>query len=150
MLFVSQNEKLERLRSCTACKYFEKSTGSCGPLIKGKRVQVKGKKVKLCGCVMKIKAGLKYAECPLEKWSSVYTEDQWHDLRAFVETLQNRIDTGGQVTLSGEDRQRLMDEYFRASGRREELGNCAACHRNMIKTMMKYVRETEQVAEIAV
>jgi len=150
MLFVNQNKKAERLRICGACKYFEVTTGSCGPLVKGKRIQYQGQKVKLCGCVMKIKAGLKFAECPLSKWDSVYTESEWAELTTWVEDLHTRVQGGGQVTLSGPDRERLMDEYMKATGTREELGSCAACYRNAIKTMMKYVRETEKISSLAI
>jgi len=72
MLFVKHNEYKRRLDICRTCKFFEASTQSCGTLIVGDEVEIevkfKRKTIKLCGCVMPVKAKLAFASCPASKW----------------------------------------------------------------------------------
>ena len=52
---VTQKVFQKRLATCTLCPFFIKDISAC----------------KKCGCLMKGKAKLKNAECPLGKWHSI-------------------------------------------------------------------------------
>ena len=43
---------------------------TCGTPVVGEVVRVEGKDVKLCGCIMKLKAKLESATCPLNLWEN--------------------------------------------------------------------------------
>jgi hypothetical protein len=57
-----------RQSQCLKCDFYESKTGSCGPLIIGKVVEYKNKKVKLCGCIISEKSEFKNLHCPIKKW----------------------------------------------------------------------------------
>jgi hypothetical protein len=50
--YVSKEESETRMTICRACPRFISLTTQC----------------KECGCIMKAKSTIKYAECPLKKW----------------------------------------------------------------------------------
>jgi hypothetical protein len=50
--YVSKEESSIRINICKECPRFISLTTQC----------------KECGCVMKVKSTIKYAECPLKKW----------------------------------------------------------------------------------
>jgi hypothetical protein len=50
--YVSDDEAAEKLSICKQCPRFISLTTQC----------------KECGCIMKAKTKIKYAECPLKKW----------------------------------------------------------------------------------
>jgi hypothetical protein len=64
----------DRLNICRSCDHFVKSTQSCGTLILGATIIHKGKKVRLCGCVMPIKTEFAFAACAVGKWKKNFKE----------------------------------------------------------------------------
>ena len=88
MLFAKHNEYKRRLDICRACKFFEPSTQSCGPLILGAdeeiEVKFKRKSIKLCGCVMPVKAKLAFASCPASKWDGVLSVEEQIEFKRFL------------------------------------------------------------------
>ena len=59
---------LQRLKTCGNCPFLNRSTTSCGTLLKGGTVEHEGKEEKLCGCIVTDKAQYADDNCPLRKW----------------------------------------------------------------------------------
>ena len=142
MLFVSQNTRAARLEICKACEHFNKSTRSCGTLLKKKKV----KGGTLCGCFMPAKASLKSEACPIGKWGPTVNPQDLAEIREFVNSLENYI--------SREQNAILVEMYNRTYGTNEVPSNCSSCVRGMIENLKKTVnadtetyiqRETERV-----
>ena len=83
-----------RIKTCQECKYYKKTTMSCGTLIIGDSVpeenefNYRKKKVRLCGCVMPVKTKLVFAKCPLNKWDSFrLSKEEIDELKQFVNDL---------------------------------------------------------------
>ena len=71
------DEKIQkaRFRQCMKCPFKQywktKLVGLqlvCGKPIKGSKIEYQGKKVELCGCMMKQKVADVQAVCPIGKW----------------------------------------------------------------------------------
>jgi hypothetical protein len=144
MLFVSQQKKAERLEVCKSCEHYNRSTRSCGTLLKRKKV----KGGTLCGCFMPAKASLKAEACPLKKWPALITPEDLQELRDFLGPLEKFI--------SREQNLKLTELYNRTYHTNESPSNCESCVRNMIENLKKvayadsgaYVwKETERVHE---
>lgn len=142
MLFASQNTRAARLEICKGCEHFNKSTRSCGTLLKKKKV----KGGTLCGCFMPAKASLKSEACPIGKWGPTVNPQDFKEIQEFVNSLENFI--------SREQNQKLVDMYNRTYGTNEIPSNCSSCVRAMIESLKKVVnadqeayiqRETERV-----
>ena len=43
---------------------------TCGTPVVGEIVRIEGKDIKLCGCIMKLKAKIESATCPLNLWEN--------------------------------------------------------------------------------
>ena len=142
MLFVSQNTRAARLEICRGCEHFNKSTRSCGTLLKKKKV----KGGTLCGCFMPAKASLKSEACPIGKWGPTVNPQDLAEIREFVNSLENFI--------SRDQNEKLVEMYNRTYGTNEVPSNCSSCVRGMIENLKKTVnadteayiqRETERV-----
>ena len=142
MLFVSQNTRAARLEICKGCEHFNKSTRSCGTLLKKKKV----KGGTLCGCFMPAKASLKSEACPIGKWGPTVNPQDLAEIREFVNSLENFI--------SRDQNEKLVEMYNRTYGTNEVPSNCSSCVRSMIENLKKTVnadteayiqRETERV-----
>ena len=70
----SSDEDKRRLAICHACPLHQKnrmfgvSFISCGKFPQGSEVVCNGVKVKLCGCVMRLKTMVSEAKCPINNW----------------------------------------------------------------------------------
>lgn len=142
MLFASQNTRAARLEICKGCEHFNKSTRSCGTLLKKKKV----KGGTLCGCFMPAKASLKSEACPIGKWGPTVNPQDLAEIREFVNSLENFI--------SRDQNEKLVEMYNRTYGTNEVPSNCSSCVRGMIENLKKTVnadteayiqRETERV-----
>ena len=136
MLFVTGQQKGERLAICRACEHYVNATESCGPLILGKEVQHEGATQKLCGCIMPIKTGLRVGSCPLDKWSPQFSEEDLQEMKHWLKTLPNTINASQQVDL-------LM-KYNKITGQNKtRIGSCGKCAQNLIKTIREFVERSE-------
>ena len=106
MLFVSQNTRAARLEICKGCEHFNKSTRSCGTLLKKKKV----KGGTLCGCFMPAKASLKSEACPIGKWGPTVNPQDLAEIREFVNSLENFI---------SRDQNEKLVEMYRDRSRRK-------------------------------
>jgi len=122
MLFAKSNEYKRRLEICRTCKFFEPSTQSCGPLIVGAdeeiEVKFKRKSIKLCGCVMPIKAKLAFASCPASKWNGVLSMDEQIEFKRFL------LDMKAQGRLEQNDMLKFYSFKDKATGAFNERSTC--------------------------
>lgn len=63
-------EQKKKISICGRCEFARQLLGNitCGTPIIGDTIKHRGKDVKLCGCVMKLKVLVTDAECPIESW----------------------------------------------------------------------------------
>jgi len=143
----------ERLAICKACKWFVKSTMSCGPLrpqnlLGAKKVEVDAdedltvrhyrKKVKLCGCDMTVKTKLAFVSCPAEKWVSMSMDPnkaikKAREIRDFILPLKSAS------RIEGEDLRKLFEYASLIEDRRVPYTTCPPCIREMINAIAKRV-----------
>jgi hypothetical protein len=137
--------KVQRYSSCMNCKYFVKSTRSCGTLILGGSVDEEDqedqiithrkKKIKLCGCVMPLKTKFAFSSCPIGKWDTYgLKKEEIVELRSFVESLP----TKGRITNDQIDMMYAwMNKMIGVKQKR-----CSSCIKQMIidlKTEIKFI-----------
>ena len=135
MFYVSAQKHSDRLHICKACKYYENSTKSCGTLIVGRRITYKGKKVKLCGCVMPIKAKLKVGSCPLDKWTSLIDKEHLEEIKQIINSVEGSI--------TGDQNQRLTQLWNIAAGDNRKVSSCNSCVNGMIEKLKLLIEQNE-------
>ena len=135
MLFVKHNEYKRRLDICRACKFFEATTQSCGPLIVGDEVETevkfKRKSIKLCGCVMPVKAKLSFASCPASKWDGTLTLEEQIEFKTFL------LDAQKKGRIDAIDLSKFYTFKDKATGAYNERSTCGACVKKDIKTFLE-------------
>ena len=152
-LRVSNEIAKERYAICQGCKFFVKETRSCGPLILGrnlspdelKSLEVRHykRKVRLCGCVMKLKTLLPFSSCPADKWKAVemngLSPERVAKKRDEMIGFLDRIK--GKPTLGHKDIMELL-EYIRfLYNKSVKVTNCDDCIRNYLDDLKKRVEE---------
>lgn len=143
----------ERLSICKQCKWFVKSTSSCGPLrpqnlLGAKKVEVDWdeddphnkrryrKKVKLCGCDMTVKTRLAFASCPANKWLAMGEDPdkltkKAKEIRDFVLPLKNAN------RIESDQLKQLFRYASEIEGRPVPYTTCPPCIREIINAMCK-------------
>ena len=141
MLFAKSNEYKRRLEICRTCKFFEPSTQSCGPLILGDEVETevlfRKKSIKLCGCVMPIKAKLAFASCPASKWNGVLSMDEQIEFKRFL------LDMKAQGRLEQNDMLRFYSFKDKATGAFNERSTCPPCVKKDINTFLESMKDVD-------
>jgi hypothetical protein len=141
MLFAKSNEYKRRLEICRTCKFFEPSTQSCGPLIVGAdeeiEVKFKRKSIKLCGCVMPIKAKLAFASCPASKWNGVLSMDEQIEFKRFL------LDMKAQGRLEQKDMLKFYSFKDKATGAFNERSTCPPCVKKDINTFLESMKDVD-------
>lgn len=141
MLFVKHNEYKRRLDICRACKFFEVSTQSCGPLIVGAEeeieVKFKRKSINLCGCVMPVKAKLSFASCPASKWDGTLTLEEQIEFKTFL------LDAQKKGRIDAIDLSKFYTFKDKATGAYNERSTCGACVKKDIKTFLESMADVE-------
>ena len=139
MLFAKSNEYKRRLEICRTCKFFEPSTQSCGPLIVGADEEIevlfRKKSIKLCGCVMPIKAKLAFASCPASKWNGVLSMDEQIEFKRFL------LDMKAQGRLEQNDMLRFYSFKDKATGAFNERSTCPPCVKKDINTFLDSMKD---------
>lgn len=139
MLFAKSNEYKRRLEICRTCKFFESSTQSCGPLIVGDEVETevlfRRKSIKLCGCVMPIKAKLAFAQCPASKWDGVLSMDEQIEFKRFL------LDMKAQGKLEDKDLIKFYSFKDKATGAFNERSTCSPCVRKDINMFLESMKD---------
>jgi len=142
MLFAKSNEYKRRLEICRTCKFFEASTQSCGPLIVGDEVETnevlfRKKSIKLCGCVMPIKAKLAFASCPASKWDGVLSMEEQIEFKRFL------LDMKAQGRLEQKDMLRFYSFKDKATGAFNERSTCPPCVKKDINTFLESMKDVD-------
>jgi hypothetical protein len=141
MLFAKHNEYKKRLDICRACKFFEPSTQSCGTLIVGDEVETevlfRRKTIKLCGCVMPVKAKLAFASCPASKWDGVLSMDEQIEFKRFL------LDMKAQGRLEQKDMLRFYSFKDKATGAFNERSTCPPCVKKDINSFLESMKDVE-------
>jgi len=141
MLFAKNNEYKRRLEICRACKFFEASTQSCGSLIVGDEVETevlfRRKSIKLCGCVMPIKAKLAFASCPASKWEGVLSLEEQIEFKRFL------LDMKAQGRLEQKDMLKFYSFKDKATGAFNERSTCPPCVKKDINTFLESMKDVE-------
>ena len=139
MLFAKHNEYKRRLDICRACKFFEPSTQSCGPLILGAdeeiEVKFKRKTIKLCGCVMPVKAKLAFASCPASKWDGVLSVEEQIEFKRFL------LDMKAQGRLEQKDMLKFYSFKDKATGAFNERSTCPPCVKKDINSFLESMKD---------
>ena len=143
MLFVKSKEYNDRLSICRACKFFESSTQSCGPLIVGEEVETevlfKKKSIRLCGCVMPVKAKLSFANCPAKKWKQPLTLAEQKELKLFLLGLKERN------KVEAHELTKLYQYKDIVTGAHNERTTCGACVKKDINTFLESLKDIDIV-----
>lgn len=141
MLFAKSNEYKRRLEICRTCKFFQPSTQSCGPLIVGDEVETevlfRKKSIKLCGCVMPIKAKLAFASCPASKWNGVLSMDEQIEFKRFL------LDMKAQGRLEQNDMLKFYKFKDKATGAFNERSTCPPCVKKDINTFLESMKDVD-------
>jgi hypothetical protein len=141
MLFAKSNEYKRRLEICRTCKFFEPSTQSCGTLIVGEEVETevlfRKKSIKLCGCVMPIKAKLAFASCPASKWNGVLSMDEQIEFKRFL------LDMKAQGKLEQNDMLKFYSFKDKATGAFNERSTCPPCVKKDINTFLDSMKDVD-------
>lgn len=112
----------ERLKICRGCKFYVDSTGSCGPLLIGKKAKYYRRVIKLCGCIMKLKVNFHLASCPADKWQPVaLSPEKRLKLLAFMQSIE------GKSKLDNLQVQQLYDWRAKISGITRQVQFCPPC-----------------------
>ena len=139
MLFAKSNEYKRRLEICRTCKFFESSTQSCGQLIVGDAVETevlfRRKSIKLCGCVMPIKAKLAFASCPASKWDGVLSLEEQIEFKRFL------LDMKAQGRLEQKDMLKFYSFKDKATGAFNERSTCSPCVKKDINTFLESMKD---------
>ena len=139
MLFAKHNEYKRRLDICRACKFFEPSTQSCGSLIVGDEVETevlfRRKSIKLCGCVMPVKAKLAFASCPASKWDGVLSLEEQIEFKRFL------LDMKAQGRLEQKDMLRFYSFKDKATGAFNERSTCPPCVKKDINNFLESMKD---------
>jgi hypothetical protein len=141
MLFAKSNEYKRRFEICRTCKFFEPSTQSCGTLIVGDEVETevlfRKKSIKLCGCVMPIKAKLAFASCPASKWNGVLSLEEQIEFKRFL------LDMKAQGRLEQNDMLRFYSFKDKATGAFNERSTCPPCVKKDINTFLESMKDVD-------
>jgi hypothetical protein len=141
MLFAKSSEYKRRVEICRTCKFFEASTQSCGTLIVGDEVETevlyRRKSIKLCGCVMPIKAKLAFASCPASKWDGVLSLEEQIEFKRFL------LDMKAQGRLEQKDMLKFYSFKDKATGAFNERSTCPPCVKKDINTFLESMKDVE-------
>jgi hypothetical protein len=141
MLFAKSNEYKRRLEICRTCKFFESSTQSCGQLIVGEEVETevlfRRKSIKLCGCVMPIKAKLAFASCPASKWDGVLSMEEQIEFKRFL------LEMKAQGRLEQKDMLKFYSFKDKATGAFNERSTCPPCVKKDINTFLESMKDVD-------
>ena len=141
MLFAKHTEYKRRLDICRACKFFEPSTQSCGTLILGDEVEsevlFRRKTIKLCGCVMPVKAKLAFASCPASKWDGVLSVEEQIEFKRFL------LDMKAQGRLEQKDMLKFYSFKDKATGAFNERSTCPPCVKKDINSFLESMKDVQ-------
>lgn len=130
MLIKDKRISDSRLNACRNCTYYVKATGTCGPLGLGKKIVYNQERMRLCGCIMKLKTRLRPSQCPIGRWPSLVTESDMRAAAKLVEQFGGRNKRLDHLT-----RKELNRVYEAVMGTKKPDTACAPCLVSMLKEL---------------
>ena len=142
-MFVNSETYKARMDKCGACPNYKRSTRSCGTILT--RLTPNPDKVKfgrgeaeLCGCVMSVKARLKVARCPVNKWQRDLTAYELREMKRVVESLEDK------TRISAEERKDFYKVFSMVHGRSKKDENCKPCFLKELKEFINYYKKKDE------
>ena len=125
-MFVKNETFQKRMANCKACDHFVPTTGTCGTIGVGTKVEHEGESKRTCGCVMKLKCKLRLGACPLGKWHRTISDNAVAQMAYIYEKYRNveRL-TPAQI-------REILPIYESATGKKIEMTTCAPCLKHYI------------------
>lgn len=128
-----------RLTLCKECKFHKDNAifgVTCGTFGAGEVVTNGGDEVKLCGCVMSVKAKLHLSECPAGKWGKVnFSKQEEDELREFMVSLE------GKSKVDDAEIKELYRWHEKFYGSRKDQTRCAPCIIEMIEEIKQTLKQ---------
>jgi len=123
---VSKEIRQERLNVCFGCEFFT-ALGTCGMPVIGEDVEVGGKKVHLCGCVMAVKTKFKYASCDAGKWKKA--QIQLGDVNTVrkIRKFLKKLDYLPSSKISSAMVMEMYSFHNQTHGSKTKNSNCTPC-----------------------
>jgi len=90
-MLVDKDKLQDRISICQGCEHYT-SSGTCGTLIVGTTLD---NGIHLCGCLMHVKARLKFASCPIGKWVSEISKEDIETLRSLSAKFKVQYNPSG-------------------------------------------------------
>jgi hypothetical protein len=110
-------------------------------LIVGEEVETevlfRKKSIKLCGCVMPIKAKLAFASCPASKWNGVLLLEEQIEFKRFL------LDMKAQGRLEQKDMLKFYSFKDKATGAFNERSTCPPCVKKDINTFLESMKDVD-------
>ena len=145
-MIVKPSIQADRLTICKDCKWYKASTGSCGTLLLGGSVEGDDdnivthyrRKIRLCGCVMRIKTKYTWTSCPAGKWGTVGIS---HDELVQVRELLTRYE--GQTSFTTDELKPFFTAISKISGKNIQVTTCSPCVKEVIEDLRKATQDIE-------
>ncbi len=136
MFLISAQKRANRMEICKSCDHYLTLTKSCGTLGIGTEVELKnGENVKLCGCIMPIKTGLRISSCPINKWSKYISDEDIENIKLLLNDLE------GKNVIQGNQNHLLTDLWNKASGGNKKVSSCNSCVRQTIEELKEFIKD---------
>ena len=132
MLFVTHQQRTERLAICKACNHYKEKTRSCGDLLKPRTYRGG---VKTCGCFLPAKVKFKLSSCPNDYWEAQVTDEDKNAIREVI---------GYSGNLEPEQVQKLVANYNKAIGANAKPTGCSSCLQRMKKELIAFLESDEE------
>lgn len=137
-MFAANKTQDDRITTCRKCKFYKKKSKTCGTPIVGNTVTYRKKEHKLCGCFVDIKSRLRFAQCPLGKWSGEnnITELEYKELKELLSY------TVSEVTREQNKEIAILHRKYLYSNAKPS--SCRSCVVKNINDLHKVIEQYEQ------
>jgi hypothetical protein len=98
-------------------------------------VKFRKKSIKLCGCVMPVKAKLAFASCPASKWEGVLSIEEQIEFKRFL------LDMKAQGRLEQKDMLKFYSFKDKATGAFNERSTCPPCVKKDINLFLESMKD---------
>lgn len=139
-MLVNKDTYKKRLDKCHDCPNYKRATRSCGTILT--RLTPNPDKVKfgrgeaeLCGCVMSVKARLKVARCPINKWGRDLTKYELSEMERVVTNLKDKS------RITAEERKDFYKVLSMVGGTNKTDENCKPC---FLKELKEFINNYEK------
>lgn len=134
----------ERLETCKKCKFYKRTTGTCGTMFPWTdTVKYYGKEYELCGCPMKTKTAYPFATCPVGKWGAYegFSEEHLQEVKEAVEAYEKRETKDNLINLYT-----VYKKILGSAGHHINPNDtgCGRCRNNRLDELRMYIKRMEK------